>query len=281
MGGQSSYISKNALYDLSKTNQSVLTSDSSFTWGTAPCALRFGIYIQEAPRTVSKVDCISISTTTPITSFAPSCSDYTYQTCNCDGMSCTRCSLQDNSVSYLSKLLSCGDNIELWASGYTSQNDKPYIPAILKIRTGKDSTQHYMESISLPAIPLQKWCIITIVKEGRRFDVYYGSKNVSSKLLQYMPIAPSTNTQWIAGNSRWKGQIGFFNGYNKSWSSDDVNVDMKSLLNTRGIPFYIDQMKITSSDFQNLIPSCPFGNCNTLPVVKPTNSFMVYSSNVS
>jgi hypothetical protein len=283
MGGEASYISKNALYNLSTPSQTVLTPDN-FVWGTAPCALRFGIYVQEAPRTLSKVDCIDISPTTPVTSFSPSCKDYTYQTCQCTGMNCSPgCTLSQDSGSYLSKLLNCGDNIELWASGYTSQNDKPYIPAILKIRTGKDSSQHYMESISLPAIPLQKWCIITIVKEGRRFDVYYGSKNVSSKLLQYMPIAPSSTGNWYAGNQRWKGQIGFFNGFNKSWSSNDVDTDMKNLLNTRGVPNYMEQIQISVDDFKNLIPSCPFGNCNRLPAVKPPSMgpFMVYASNVS
>ncbi len=276
MGGEATYVGKYAVRNLWVENDTVLTSED-FVWGTAPCALRFGIYVTEAPRTLTKVDCVSQTTPSmPLKSFAPNCKDYNYQICQCIAQDCTNCSLSSNT--YLSKLLSCGDNIELWASGYTSQNDKPYIPAILKIRTGKDSTQHYMESISLPAIPLQKWCIITIVKEGRRFDVYYGSKNVASKLLQYMPIAPSSGTSWKAGNSKWKGQIGFFNGYNKSWSQDDVDNDMKGLLNTRGVPFYIDQIKITTDDFKALLPSCPLGNCNMMPVVKPTNPFNVYSS---
>jgi hypothetical protein len=179
----------------------------------------------------------------------------------------------------MSKLLSIGDNLELWASGYTNQNDKPYVPALLKIRTGQDSTQHLMEAIPLPAIPLQRWTIITIVKEGRRFDVYYGATLQTSKLCDYVPVPPDGSRQWFAGNPKWQGQIGFFNGSMTAARKEDVEKDVKALVNTRGIPFYMDQVKF---DFTSVtVPSCVFGDCNKLPDVKPPNPFAVYASSVS
>jgi hypothetical protein len=181
--------------------------------------------------------------------------------------------------SYLSRLVNLGDFCELWASGYTNQNDKPFVPAILKIKTMKDSSAHFMESVSLPAIPLQRWTIITIVKEGRRIDVFYGSKLVASKLLNYVPADAPSKMNWYAGHSQWKGQIGFFHGTNGRVKTSDIESDLNSLVNTRGVPFYLDQFTISWTDFE--LPQCMFGLCNTTPVVKPRNPFTVYQSNVA
>jgi hypothetical protein len=280
LSGQTSYKGKSPIYTLSKAQQ-VLSSDD-LPWNTGPCALRFGIFISEAPRTIAKVDCIQIAPTSPITSFAPSCSDYTYQTCECDNNNCSRCSMQDDNNSFLSKLVSIGDRLELWASGYTSQNDKPNVPVLLKVRTAKDSTKHYMESVALPAIPLQRWTIVTIVKEGRRFDVYYGQKQVTSKLLQYIPVTSDYGQPWFAGNPKWKGQIGFFNGYSSTWSSDQVADDVRTLVDTKGVPLYLSQNSFSIPDTEGpLLPDCLLGNCNEMPSVKPNNPFAVYQSNVS
>jgi hypothetical protein len=260
-----------ALYDLSIPQQKVLPN-SICPWTAAPYSIRFAIQIAQAPRTVSKVDCISSAS--PATSFQPSCDDSSFNTCSCSAANCSRCDIQKNS--YLTKLLNVGDNVELWASGYTSPNDKPYVPALLKIRTGADSNQHYMESVPLPAIPLQRWTVITIVKEGRRFDVYYGGKAVATKLCSYVPIPPSSGSDWIVGASGWLGKIGLFSCLPKSKSADDVNRDVESLVNTRGIPFYLDELTLTMPTF----PTCLFGNCNSLPTVKPTNPFAAYLTNV-
>jgi len=178
----------------------------------------------------------------------------------------------------MSRLLHIGDNIELWASGYTSQNDKPYIPALLKVRTNSDPNTHYMESIPLPAIPLRKWTIVTIVKEGRRFDIYYGAVTVASKLLDNIPTSPTLTTNWYAGDSRWGGKIGLFAVTSGALSTDDVEKDMENLVDSRGIPYYLSKINF-NLDFT--MPDCIFGNCNMLPTVKPTNPFAVYASSVS
>ena len=270
-----------AMYDLSKPNQVALTA-KDLPWTNEPCSIRFGIIIKEAPKTINKVECIEDSS--PTVSFAPSCSDYSYKSCNCAASDCTRCTLTNSSSAYLSKLLSIGTSLELWASGYTSQNDKPYVPTLLKIRTASDNTQHYMESIPLPAIPLQKWTIVTIVKEGRRFDIYFGEKLVTSKLCDHIPYPPGPMDSWYVGNPRWNGIIGFFAGTTKAQSSADVAADVQALVNTKGVPFYLDKIDLTPdlSVFNNLftLPKCLLGGCNALPAVKPTNPFSRYVTNV-
>ncbi len=267
------YQGGSALYDLSKEGTQVLSS-TDMPWTNEACSLRFAVFIESAPRTVSKVDCIATTAGAGVTSFAPSCEDYEYKRCACDGVNCSGCELQGN---YLSKLVSYGGNLQLWASGYTSQNDKPYVPAILKVTTASSPSQSYVESISLPAIPLQKWTVITIVKEGRRFDVYYGAKAVATKLLDYPPLSSIITSGWTAGNAKWAGKIGLFSGVKKTQTTADVLADVQSLVNTRGIPFYLDELNF---DFNVTIPECLFGNCNKLPDVKPLNPFSVYVTNV-
>jgi hypothetical protein len=277
---QSTYQGSSSVYDISKPNQVVLPN-ANLPWSNRACALRFGIYVKQAPRTLAKVDCVVDNTK----AFAPSCSDYSYKRCDCNGIQCgsatqtggSNCALSEDAHSYLSKLLSCGDALQLWASGYTSQTDRPYVPAILRLRTVKTVSQHAIESVTLPALPLQAWTIVTIVKEGRRIDVYYGTKVVASKILDYIP-ATSGGQPWIAGNSKWKGQIGLFTGIQQAWTSRDVEKDVSSLVDTRGIPHVTTEVNITDTLKSISVPSCSLGNCNTLPTVNPQNPFTAYDT---
>ena len=273
-GTSASYQGPAAMYDLSTPGKVVLPN-ANCPWTGAPSSVRFAIYIEQAPKTIAKVDCIDPpASTQTATSLAPSCSDYSFNTCACNATDCSRCDIPTNS--YLSKLLNIGNALELWASGYTSTNDKPYVPALLKINTGSGNLNSFMETVPLPAIPLQRWTVVSIVKEGRRYDVYYGQKLVASKLCDNVPIPPSSGSDWHAGISGWKGQIGLFTGVSKAQSQDDINKDVAALVNTRGVPFYLEQFNF---DFNITIP-CLLGNCNSLPAVKPLNPFAAYSSTV-
>ena len=276
--GTSTYKGPSAVYNLKQNPKTMVLTSKDLPWSGAPCALRFGIYVERAPKTVSKVDCQDFQSGSDVTKLVPTCSDYSYRPCSCNASDCTKCALDESSTSYLFKLLNMGDNLEFWASGYTNQNDKPYVPALLKIRTAKSSNEHYMETIALPAIPLQRWTIVTLVKEGRRFDIYYGAKAVASKMLNYVPVPPDGSRNWFAGNENWNGKIGFFLPINSSWSQEEVETDMKGLVNTRGIPFYMEQMTF---DFKMPDTTCLLGNCNIMPNVKPANPFAVWDSRVS
>lgn len=264
---------KKKLFDLSVSQQVVDRSPETI-WKEGPCALRFGIFVQQAPRTLAKLDCISPPSNTTPTAFQPSCSDSDFKKCQCAGLDCSRCSLEDDSSSYYSKLVSFGQMIEVWAAGYAAESDKPLVPALLKIKTGQGAGQRNVESVPLPAIPLQRWTIITIVKEGRRFDVFYGAKLVSSKLLEFTPITNESAPGWFAGNPKWKGKIGFFNIVSGSWSTSDVEADVSSIVNRRGIPFYTEAITFEDLD---LTSPCIFGGCGTLPQVKPANPFQFWN----
>jgi hypothetical protein len=270
-----SYQGEEAMYDLSKGNK--VLDYKILPWTNKACAIRFAIYVASAPKTLSKVDCLEKPPTGDITSFAPSCDNYEFKKCACYTTDCQRCTIQSNS--YLSKLLAIDNSLEFWASGYTSENDKPYVPALLKIKTSSDSSKYFMESISLPALSLQRWTVVTIVKEGRRFDIYYGTNLVKSKLLEYIPVPPSAK-DWYAGNPKWKGSIGLFKCFNGSISSEQIEEDVSNLVDTRGVPLYFNNMNFIKTLKSAELPSltCPFGMCNQLPDVIPTSPFETLSN---
>lgn len=268
------YQGAHAMYDLSVANQLVVPS-SEFVWSSQPCSLRFAIFVNVSPKTVASVDCIATDPSASPRIFAPDCADYSFHACKCNGTDCGPCGLDASKSGYMTPLVKVGDYIQLCASGYTNQNDKSYVPALLKIRTGTDAGQHYMEAIPLPAIPLQKWTIVTIVKEGRRFDVYYGAKLQTSKMTQYAPIRPDSSQQIYAGSpGNWGGNIGMFMGFNRAFYAPDVLADIESIVDTRGTPQYESSLPSLPS-----MPTCLLGNCsNSLPDVKPPNQFMVYNT---
>jgi len=280
-GKPPSFEGPQPLYDLPIENETEVLPNSFIPLRTEkaegkPYTLRFAIYIESAPKTISKVDCVT--TATPLTTFGPSCTDYTFKTCKCEAINCSNCNMAENT--YLTKILALGNVFEMWISGYTSSNDKPYVPAILKIQTAQDKNQYFMESVSLPAIPLQRWNVISIVKEGRRYDVYYGEKLVVSKLLDYTRFA-STSDRWkIYRTPGWRGKIGLFRLDFKAATKFDIHLDISNLLNMRGIPFYLEQINFSEFLFSVKMPECVLGNCNKLPTVKPLNPFAVYESNV-
>ena len=263
-------------YPLEASSDTIVLTHKDAPWLTGPCSIRFMIFLEHAPRTLQKVDCINVGATTN-TEFKPSCADNAFPMCTCSGVDCSRC---DTSASqgFLHKILSKSNLVELWLSGYTSENDKSKADTLLKIKTAKSTNTYYMEAVELPAIPMQKWVMITIVKEGRRIDVYYGEKLAASKLLSYIPVASEGATEWKAGNNNWRGKIGYFVGVEKVQSSEDVRKDVESMLNTRGEPLGYDPLK---TEFTFSLPDCLFGNCNKFPQVKPMNPFAVYVSSVA
>ena len=253
--------------------------NSDLAWSAKACSARFLLHIAQAPRTLQVVDCVQAPVAgTRVQRFEPRCPTFDFATCDCSGTSCTGCTEKTTKNSYLSKLVAIGDCVELWCAGYTSSNDKPFVPALLKIKTSTDSTvQWYYESISLPAIPLQRWTVVTLVKEGRRFDIFYGAKMVATKVLDHFPIAPAATSQWMVGAPGWSGQIGYFSVMTYAESSDDVAADVNSVVDTRGIPY--DQITLSLNDLT--LPTCVGGDCLKLPTVGAPNPFVMWSTTVA
>ena len=266
----------NTLYELSAPSTKVISHDD-LPWNmTTPSSLRFAVYISLSPKTVLNINCANAMDTNRL---SQTCSDYSFTSCTCDSRNnCRNCTPD----TYLTPLLSLGNSVNFLVSGYVSQSDKPLVSSLITIKTTSSSSTH-IESISLPAIPLQKWTVVTLVQEGRRIDVFYGTDSVASTYLKYTPIPAYATDSWkVGGMNGWGGKIGLFSSSLSRKSSEDVIKDVTELVDSTGLPYGVIETDVPFFDISLLsLPSCIFGTCSGLPPIKAPNPFSVYSSSVS
>jgi hypothetical protein len=60
-----------------------------------------------------------------------------------------------------------------------------------------------VEKVKLPTLPLQKWVFVSILRDGRRFDVMYDDQIVASHRLEYYP--KNVAQPLIVGNKKLLG----------------------------------------------------------------------------
>lgn len=111
-----------------------------------------------------------------------------------------------------------------------------------------------MEHIEIPRIPIQKWVLITVVKEGRRFTVYYNDKVVASQRTEGFPIVSSTNL--TIGNPGFVGEFGLPNVAASAYRLEDVQQYLRDTSDTRDKPMLPNEDSIW--DMFSLF-SCPSG----------------------
>lgn len=243
----------------------------------------------------------------------PSCSDGSFAACPCDAATgdCKGCIHEGyrqvfnlNGVAAL-EVLSIPD---------ASRQGQAMAQMIVKTEgpslSGATSSQKYIETLSLPPIQFQKWTMITVSREGRRFDIYYNTDLVLSKTCTYMPVTNPLNTTFNGVKSGATGLGGIL--MNASVSSSRTSVqkikeDYQRLADTRGQPYVVSDpnapLKTLSTDLSsNLDPLglnptvseggggswfptislsklfCPSGNCISAPTVRPANPLYDWSS---
>jgi hypothetical protein len=267
------YVSK--AMDVSKENTCLkMNSDNGFgIWrSNTPCTLRFFVFLSAVGRGLdSEFDCSA-------TPNMPGCAQTTVPTpCLND------CTLESMPLiqSHLKSIfrLSTGE-VELFTSSPKSETSTgAYLKVITQRRDSDTTTKQYLEGVVLPAIPQQKWTMITIVKEGKRISIFYDSERVASRVLQFMPIDASVANEYICGSRTGEviGNIGFLNWYSKAYTLQDVKEDFERLTNTRGVPRALDTIDLDPSKlFKNVGNVCAFGNCNPMPVVAPASPFVAW-----
>ena len=120
---------------------------------------------------------------------------------------------------------------------------------ILSVQT-QGPTNSY-EEILLDNFPEQKWVHLTIVREGRRYTVYYNGKIVGSNRTKYFPVINSS--QLIFGHT---GLLGSFSNPKIAplpIREHEILAEMKSTTNTRNVP------NTPYFDFSFLNFGCPGG----------------------
>jgi hypothetical protein len=81
--------------------------------------------------------------------------------------------------------------------------------------------------------------MITINRDGRRFDIYYNDTLVLSKLAS-SPLYTGVliNSDIIVGNEKLNGSYGFFTLYSSLQSAVNISKQYKSFISTRESPLF-------------------------------------------
>lgn len=233
-----------------------------------------------------------------------SCTDGTFGICNCQGSALNDCSVCKH-VGYEPLISIAGvASVEVLTVPDASRQGKAMAQLVLKTEgpaTSGSSTnrQTYIETVSLPYIPMQKWTMITICREGRRFDVYYDSALVVSKKTLYMPVSDTMNTNLrgiVSGSEALTGEVALVDLENRAYTMSEVAAAFARKADTRGAPRVSSSFTAGYRDSAGLMPShtgsllsllqvslpsvsiCPEGNCFNAPTVRPASAIYDWST---
>lgn len=151
---------------------------------------------------------------------------------------------------------------------------------------------YYVETIPLPSIPLQKWVMITISREGRRYDVYYDNQLVVSKKTEFDLNTTDATTPTVIGNPGFYGNAGLCKLYSTLQRGPEVAAVYASSTDTRGAPYLLidaptSVTSVSSAATKQLgvdisptaptfkLPSlCPSGACVAAPSFRPAQPWL-------
>ena len=289
-------------YELSKVN-TLFTSELCQQFQSSFAASLQGFfYIVPLQRTPTALPC-----NTPGN---PSCEDGRFKKCQCKTEFCSDCVRNG----YL-PILKLADilSLEILGAPDAGRQGKAMAQLVIKTQSNVDASGNYVdasgnnvstsvkyiETIALPPLPLQKWVMISIVREGRRYDIYYNNELVLSKKTDFEIADIVTKDNVKLGNPGFYGTSGLMNISMKSMSGMDVARVYSSYTDTRGVPLLsipsTDISKSTSpTTFSYSMPSinispptlpslpslglsfsvCPSGSCVSTPTFRPAKPWL-------
>lgn len=132
----------------------------------------------------------------------------------------------------------------------------------------------YIETFPLPAFPLQKWVMLTLVREGSRFDIYYNDVLQASVRTAYVPAISSVNGS--VGSPLLRGTVEYPLVAARAFTGYEVLADYKAHTDTRGKPLspYFTRGGLGTFSFS----LCPSGNCFHGPTMKPANPLLEWTT---
>jgi hypothetical protein len=137
----------------------------------------------------------------------------------------------------------------------------------LRVQTN-DGGQLHQEIIELPSIPKQKWMFISVLRDGRRFDVIYNNQIVASQILEFYPVVISSPLS--IGNTGLSGSVihVMINGIRLTPNACER--ERVSHIDTNGTVLEADTIAISFPGLK-LFAQCPSGlPCD--PITRPPNS---------
>ncbi len=90
------------------------------------------------------------------------------------------------------------------------------------------------ERINVPKIPMQKWIMLTILRDGRRFDIMYNDKMVASQRLAHMPVYMTAPVK--LGGPQIRGTFRQGYAFNYRLSLEEVSKELTATSDTRHKP---------------------------------------------
>ena len=289
-------------YDLSKMNTIVTEEDTKSFYSDTNGSFSAFVYLNPINRTGAYAPC----GTNPNES---SCDDGTFKICECHKTTgdCSICNHTGyNSVFNISGIL----GLEVLVAPDASRQGKAMAQITVQtqgppLQSGGSQTQSmnsqkYIETLSLPPLPLQKWTYVTVARDGRRFDVYFNDTIVLSQKTLYMPISnvsSSAMTGITSGSPGMIGELAVANLYNYRLSTRDVSDKYNQYADSRGRPYLNtvnNPMTLTdvgglfpayastlSSSLFGYVPSfslCSGGGCLNPPAIRPASPLYDWST---
>jgi hypothetical protein len=208
---------------------------------------------------------------------APNCNNGVYEICTCSAATCANCAHPGYTT-----LFTIGGNVsfEVMTAPDASRQGRATAQLVINTFTGTTIT---IETLQLPPIEYQKWVMITVAREGRRFDVYYNDTLVHSEKTQNMFVnTPLLGTD--AGSTSVTGMLVLASMIKTRLTSLDVSQKYKELADTRGTPNV--NIPEVANNTAGLLPSvsyptlgipsigvnlCPSGNCLGAPKIRPAS----------
>ena len=290
---------------------SVLKSNAFQNTGSS-CFQGF-FYLNSLKKTGITTPCTTSASNTTL----PNCNTGRYALCGCGGVSnndCSNCSHEG----YI-PLISMNDNVivlETLGAPDASRQGKASLQLTIKTQssgllndasgnkynaskhaidasgtnTTDDKSEVYIETFVLPPISFQKWMMITINREGRRFDIYYNGTLVLSKHTSANVYPTITSNEIKVGNEMLDGSCGFFNIYNSLQSASSINTAYTNLTNTRGSPLFntnppdISSVRLSldrlssGAGLPNIPSICSSGDCISSPNTPPSKPYYEWST---
>jgi hypothetical protein len=210
----------------------------------------------------------------------PECSTGQYNLCKCIGNDCSRCS-HSGYVNVLN--VSNVIRIELLASPDAGRPNAASTQLVVRTtgmgrpllangQTDANGTQVqtvFEETIPLPNIPFQKWTFVTLAREGRRFDVYYNGKIVTSKRTQNVPDIRAAFGPITAGDPNLTGKIALVESVGEKLNQSQIEARYKANADTTGEPKVSTPLNIF-----DYVPNCEGGGCVQGPKMRPTSPLL-------
>lgn len=147
--------------------------------------------------------------------------------------------------------------------------------AKIVVWTTKSSEEIVQEEIPLPPLPYQSWVQVAILREGRRYDVLYNGKAVSSKRLRWIPAIRLSPL--LAGSPDILGSIAQVQVAAHRLYTVEIAADYKNTSDTRGMPTGVNLNIVVPSATAACLPGMPCATTGT-PIAPPDSPLITWES---